>query len=137
LFEVPITDLLAGQVQVLFFGPLASIEYIKAGKLRALAVTTSARSETLPDVPTMGEYLPGYEANSWFGVGAPRNAPIEIIEKLNREINAALTETKMKTRLADLGAAALVGSPADFSELIANETEKWGRVIRAANIKAE
>jgi tripartite-type tricarboxylate transporter receptor subunit TctC len=121
----------------LFLGPLASIEYIRAGRLRALAVTTSARSEALPDIPTMAEFVSNYEANSWFGVGAPRNTPAEIIEKLNREINAALTDPKIKTRLADLGAAVLVSSPADFGTLIADETEKWGKVIRAANIKAE
>jgi tripartite-type tricarboxylate transporter receptor subunit TctC len=134
--EPAMIDLLAGQVQILFLGPLASIEYIRGGKLRALAVTTSSRSEALPDIPTVAEFVSGYEANSWFGIGAPRNTPVEIIEKLNREISAALANPKMKTRLADLGAAVLVGSPADFGKLIGDETEKWGKVIRAANIKA-
>ena len=115
----------------------ASIEYIKAGKLRALAVTTATRSEALPDIPTVGEFVPGYEASAWFGVGAPKNTPAEIVDKLNKEINAALADPKIKARLADLGGTVLAGSPADFGKLIADETEKWGKVIRAANIKPE
>jgi tripartite-type tricarboxylate transporter receptor subunit TctC len=115
----------------------ASIEHIRAGKLRALAVTTATRSEMLPDVPTVGEFVPGYEASTWSGVGAPKATPAEIVDKLNKEIGAALADHKIKARLADLGSTALAGSPADFGRLIANETEKWGKVIRAANIKAE
>ena len=132
-----LTDLLGGQVQVMFAAMPASIEYIRAGKLRALAVTTATRSEALPDIPTVGEFVPGYEASAWFGVGAPKNTPAEIIDKLNKEINAALADPKIKARLADLGGTVLPGSPADFGKLIADETEKWGKVIRAANIKPE
>jgi tripartite-type tricarboxylate transporter receptor subunit TctC len=131
------TDLLGGQVQVYFSGVAGSIEYIRTGKLRALAVTTVTRSEVLPDVPTVAEYLPGYEASTWFGVGAPKGIPAEVIEKLNREINAGLADHKIKARLADLGSTVLPGSPADFGKLIADETEKWAKVIRVANIKAE
>jgi tripartite-type tricarboxylate transporter receptor subunit TctC len=132
-----LTDLLGGQVQV-YFGALASsIEYIKAGKLRALAVTTATRSEALPDIPTVGEFVPGYEASQWYGLGAPKNTPAEIVEKLNREINAALADPKIKARLADLGGTPFPGSSADFGRFITAETEKWGKVIRAANIKAE
>ncbi len=115
----------------------SSIEYIRAGKLRALAVTTATRSEALPDVPTVGEFVPGYEASTWYGIGAPKNTPTDIIDKLNNEINAALADPKIKARLADLGATVLPGSPADFGKLIAEETEKWGKVIRAANIKPD
>ena len=115
----------------------ASIEHIRAGKLRALAVTTATRSEVLPDVPTVGEFVPGYEASAWSGVGAPKDTPAEIVEKLNKEINAGLADPKIKARLADLGGTLLVGSPADFGKLIADETEKWGKVIRAANIKTD
>jgi len=135
--DVPaLTDLLSGQVQLYFTSPLV-IEHIRAGKLRALAVTTSTRWEALPDLPTISEFLPGYEASTWFGVGAPRNTSPEIVEKLNKEINAALTDPNVKARLADLGGTMLSGSPADFGRLIADETEKWGKVIRAANIKPE
>jgi tripartite-type tricarboxylate transporter receptor subunit TctC len=131
------TDLLGGQVQV-YFGALASsIEYIKAGKLRALAVTTATRAEALPDIPTVGESIPGYEAMSWYGIGAPRNAPAEVIEMLNKDINTALADPRMRARLSDLGTTPLVRSPAEFGKLIADETEKWGKVIRAANIKPE
>jgi tripartite-type tricarboxylate transporter receptor subunit TctC len=115
----------------------ASIEYIKADKLRPLAVTTAARSEALPDIPTLGEFVPGYEASTWFSVGAPRNTPVGIIDKLNKELNAALADPKTKARLADLGGTVMVSSPAEFGKFIAAETEKWGKVIRAANIKAE
>jgi tripartite-type tricarboxylate transporter receptor subunit TctC len=132
-----LTDLLAGQVQVSFPTMPASIEHIRAGRLRALAVTTATRSEALLDIPTVGELLPGYEASSWYGVGAPRNTPAEIIEKLNREINSALVDPRMKVRLAELGGTILAGSSDDFGKLIADETEKWGKVIRAADIKPE
>ena len=130
-------DLLGGQVQVMFDALPASIEYIRTGKLRALAVTTAMRSAALPDIPTVGEFLPGYEASQWYGLGAPKNTPAEIVEKLNREINAALADPKMRARLADLGGTPLPGSSADFGKFIAAETEKWGKVIRAANIEAE
>jgi|SRR5262245_11185263 len=131
------TDLLAGQVQVMFFGPVASIEYIRTGKLRALAVTTASRAEALPDVPTVGDFVPGYETTQWFGVGAPRNTPAEVVGKLNKEINAGLSDPKLKARLADLGGTVLTLSPADFGKFIAEETEKWGKVVRFAGIKAE
>src|SRR5229473_2920830 len=132
-----VTDLIGGQVQVMFGSMPASIEHIRAGKLRPLAVTTAMRSEALPDIPTVGDYVPGYEASGWWGTGVPKNTPVEIVDKLNKEINGALVDPKIKTRLADLGGTALAGSPADFGKLIAEETEKWGKVIRAANIKAE
>ena len=132
-----ITDLLSGLVQVLFEPLPASIEYIKSGKLRALAVTTATRSAALPDLPAMAEFVPGYEASGWNGICAPKNTPIEIIEKLNQVINAGLADPKMKARLADLGATTLAGSSAGFGKLITDETEKWGKVIRAANIKAD
>jgi tripartite-type tricarboxylate transporter receptor subunit TctC len=132
-----LTDLLGGQVQVTFASMASSIEHIRAGKLRAIAVTTATRSEMLPDVPTVGKFVPGYEASTWSGVGAPKATPAEIVDKLNKEINAALADPKIKARLADLGATVLQGSPADFGKLIVDETEKWGKVIRAANIKPE
>jgi tripartite-type tricarboxylate transporter receptor subunit TctC len=132
-----LTDLLGGQVQVYFASTVASIEYIRAGRLRALAVTTAMRSDALPGIPTMGEFVPGYEASTWYGVGAPKATPAEIVDKLNKEINAGLADPKMQARLADFGGTPLVGSPADFGKLIADETEKWGNVIRALNIKAE
>ena len=136
--EAPaLTDLLGGQVQVMFGTMPASIEYIRAGKLRPLAVTSARRSEALPDLPTVGEFVAGYEANGWQGLGAPKNTPADIVDKLNTEINAALADPKMKARLADLGGTVLAGSPGDFGKLIADETEKWAKVIRAANIKAE
>ena len=130
-----LTDLIAGQVQVIFPTTVSSIGYIRAGRLRALAVTTATRSDALPDIPTVAEFLPGYEASVWYGVGVPKNTPAEIVDKLNKEINAALADPKMKARLADLGGTPLPGSSADFAKLIAEETEKWGKVIRAANIK--
>jgi tripartite-type tricarboxylate transporter receptor subunit TctC len=132
-----ITDLLSGLVQVLFEPLPASIQYIKSGRLRALAVTTATRSEALPDLPAMGEFVPGYEASGWIGVCAPKNTSIEIIEKLNKAINAGLADPKMKARFADLGATTLAGSSAAFGKLIAEETEKWGKLIRAANIKPD
>jgi tripartite-type tricarboxylate transporter receptor subunit TctC len=132
-----LVDLLGGQVQVMFASMSSSIEYVRAGRLRALAVTTATRSPVLPDIPMMSEFVPGYEASFWTGIGAPKNTPPEIVDKLNKEINAALADPKMKTRLTELGVAALPGSPADFGKLIASETEKWGKVIRTANIKAE
>jgi tripartite-type tricarboxylate transporter receptor subunit TctC len=132
-----LTDLLAGQVQVYFSPMPAAIEYIKAGKLRALAVTTAARSEALPDIATVAEFVPGYEASTWVGVGAPKATPTEIVEKLNKEINAALADPKIKARLADLGGTVLPGTPADFGKLIADETEKWGKVVKFTGIKPQ
>jgi tripartite-type tricarboxylate transporter receptor subunit TctC len=132
-----LVDLLAGQVQVGFPSMPSSIEYVRAGKLRALAVTSATRSDALPDIPTVGEFLPGYEASASYGIGAPKGTPVEIIDKLNNEINAGLADPKIKARLADLGGEVLALSPADFAKLIADETEKWGQVIRAANIKPE
>jgi tripartite-type tricarboxylate transporter receptor subunit TctC len=132
-----LTDLIAGQVQVMFADTPSSFELVKAGKLRALAVTTPERSVILPEVPTVSEFLPGFEASNWFGVAAPKNTPTEIIDKLNKEINVALAEPEMKARLADLGAAPLAGSPADFGSFVAAEGEKWSKVIRAANIKVD
>ena len=132
-----LTDLLGGQVQVVFDTTLASIEYIRAGRLRPLAVTTATRLEALPEIPTVSDFLPGYEASGWYGVGVPKNTPTEIVDKLNKEINAALANPKMKAQLADLGGMVLALSPAEFGKLIADETEKWRKVIRAANIKPE
>ena len=120
------------------FDPLpASIEYVRAGRLRALAVCMATRSHALPDVPTVSEFVPGYESSAWYGIGAPRDTPAKIVEKLNKEINAGLADPKIKARLADFGGTPLVGSPADFGKLIADETEKWGKVVRAANIKTD
>jgi tripartite-type tricarboxylate transporter receptor subunit TctC len=130
-------DLLGGQVQVMFAAMPATIEYFIAGKLRALAVTTATRSEAFPDIPTVSEFVPGYEFSNWQGVGAPKNTPADIVEKLNKDINAGLVDPKMKVRLADLGATPFPGSPADFGTLIAVEIEKLGKVIRAVNIKPE
>jgi tripartite-type tricarboxylate transporter receptor subunit TctC len=144
LFHVPyrgdapaLTALLSGEVQMTFGVVPASLAHIKAGALRALAVTTAKRQEVLPDVPAMGEFLPGYQANGWYGVVAPKATPSDIIDKLNREINAALTDAKMRERLAELGCAVFAGSPADFGKFIADETEKWAKVIKFAGIKAE
>jgi tripartite-type tricarboxylate transporter receptor subunit TctC len=130
-------DLISGQVQVLFGAMPASLGYIRAGKLRALAVTTATRQEVLPDVPTVGEFLPGYEARGWYGVVVPKATPVEIVGKLNQEINAALADPNMKKRLTELGVAVFAGSPADFGKFIADETEKWGKVVKFAGIKAE
>jgi tripartite-type tricarboxylate transporter receptor subunit TctC len=132
-----LTDLMGGQVQV-YFTPLPeSISTIKGGKVLALAVTTATRSEALPDVPPVGDFVTGYEASVWFGVAAPKNTSSEIVNGLNNEINAALADPKIKARLVDLGGTVLPGPPSDFGKLIADETEKWGKVIRAANIKPE
>jgi tripartite-type tricarboxylate transporter receptor subunit TctC len=130
-------DLISGQVQVLFGVMPASLGYIRAGKLRALAVTTATRQEPLPDVPTVGEFLRGFEARGWYGIVVPKGTPTEIVEKLNKEINAALADPNMKKRLTDLGAAVFAGSPADFGKFIADEIEKWRKVVRSAGIKAE
>jgi hypothetical protein len=124
-----LTDLIAGQVEVLFPSAASSLEYVKTGKMRGLAVTGAVRLETLPDVPTVGDTIPGYEASSLYGIGAPRNMAVEIVDKLNKEVNAALADPKMRARLADLGGTPLPGSSADFGKLIADETEKWGKVI--------
>jgi tripartite-type tricarboxylate transporter receptor subunit TctC len=132
-----LTDMLGGHVQAMFSPMPESIETIRAGKVRPLAVTTAMRSQTLPDTPTVDEFVPGYEASSCFGVSAPNNTPAEIVDKLNKEINAGLADPKIKARLADLGAMALLGSPTDFGKLIADETEKWAKVIKFAGIKPE
>jgi tripartite-type tricarboxylate transporter receptor subunit TctC len=132
-----LADLLGGQVMISFAGIAGSIEYIRAGKLRALAVTTATRSQALPDVPTVGEFVPGFEAGDWLGVGAPRNTPAAIVDKLNGEIALALADPKIKARFADLGGTALALTPAEFGKLLADETEKWAKVIRAAHIKPE
>jgi len=132
-----LVDLLGGQVQVMFASMSSSIEYVRAGKLRALAITIATRSPVLPDLPTVAEFLPGYEFSFWTGIGAPRNTPAEIADKLNTEINAALADPKLNARLAEWGATALPGSPADFGKLIAEETEKWGKVVKFAGVKAD
>jgi len=136
--EAPgLTDLLGGQVQVIFGSMTASIEYVRTGKLRPLAVTTATRLDVLPDIPTVGEFVPGYEATGWLGVGAPKNTPTEIVNRLNQEVNATIDDPKMKARLADLGSVPILMTPADFGKFIRDDTEKWGKVILAANIKAE
>ena len=132
-----LSDLLGGQVQALFGTTSLTVEQVMAGKLRPLAVTSATRWEGLPDIPTVGDFVPGYEASSVFGLGAPKKTPVEIVDKLNRAINAALDDPKLKTRLVDLGGTLLAGSPADFDKLIAADTEKWGKVIRGANIKSD
>ena len=132
-----LTDLLGGQVEFMFDAMSSSIEHIRAGKLRALAVATATRSEALPDIPTVGDFVPGFEASSWYGVGAPRNTPAEIVDKLNKEINAGLADPKIKARLADLGGTVFSGSPADFGKLIADETEKWGKVVRNSRASSQ
>jgi tripartite-type tricarboxylate transporter receptor subunit TctC len=132
-----LADLLGGQVQVMFGNMLASIEHIRDGRLRALSVTTTSRSEALPDIPSVSDFVSGYEASAWQGVGAPRNTSSEIVEKLNNEINASLADPKMRAQLAVLGGNAFGSTPSEFGKLIAEDTDKWGKVIRAANIKAE
>ena len=132
-----LTDMISGQVQVMFDNVPTSIEFIRAGKLRALAVTTATRSEVLPDLPTVADFVPGYEASAWYGVGVPKGTPEDIIDKLNKEINAILAEPKAKARLADLGASLLAGSPADFGKLVADETEKWGKVVKFSGAKPD
>jgi tripartite-type tricarboxylate transporter receptor subunit TctC len=132
-----VTDLMGGQVQVMFATTVSSMEYIRDGKLRALAVTTATRLESLPEVPTIAEFIPGYEASAWYGVGAPKNTPAQIIERLNKEINAGLADPKMKVRLADLGGTPLALSPSDFAKLIAEETEKWAKVVRFAGARPD
>jgi tripartite-type tricarboxylate transporter receptor subunit TctC len=130
-----LTDLLGGQVQVMFDVMASSIPHIRAGRLRALAVTTATRSELLPDIPTVGEFVPGYEASAWVGLGAPRGTSADVIAKLNTEINAALADAKMKARLTDLGGTVLAGSTADFGKFIADETEKWAKVVKFSGAK--
>jgi tripartite-type tricarboxylate transporter receptor subunit TctC len=132
-----LVDLLGGQVQVMFVGVTEAIEYIKVGRLRALAVTTAARTSALPDIPTVGEFVAGYEAVTFYGIGAPKSTPADIVDRLNREINAGLADPKLKMRLADLGGVPMPMTPADFGKFIADETEKWAKVIRTANIKPE
>jgi tripartite-type tricarboxylate transporter receptor subunit TctC len=132
-----LTDLMGGQVQVMFDNMTSSLEFIRAGKLRALAVTTATRFEALPDISTVGDFVPGFEASAQYGLGAPRNTPVDVIEKLNKEINAGLSDPKMKARLAELAGAALAGSPADFGKLIADETEKWGKVVKFSGAKPD
>jgi tripartite-type tricarboxylate transporter receptor subunit TctC len=132
-----LTDLLGGQVQVYFAPIAAAIEFIRAGKLRALAVTTTMRTDALPDVPTMADFVPGYNSSAFYGIGAPKNTPADIVDKLNKEINAGLADATLKKRFADLGSVAFPGSPADFGKLVADETDKWAKVIKFANIKPE
>jgi tripartite-type tricarboxylate transporter receptor subunit TctC len=136
--EAPaLTDMLGGQVQAMFGTMPASIEYVRAGRLRPLAVTSARRSELLPDLPTVGDFVPGYETSAIQGLGAPRNTSVEIINKLNQEINAGLADPKIKTRVADMGGTVLTGSPADFGKLIADETEKWGKVVKFSGAKPD
>jgi len=132
-----LTDLLGAQVQVLFSTMPSSIEHVRSGKLRALAVTTATRAEALPDIPTVADFVPGYEASGWYGVGVPKNTPAEIVDTLNKAINAGFAESKLKARLADLGGTVLAGSPSDFGKLIADETEKWAKVVKFAGLKPE
>jgi tripartite-type tricarboxylate transporter receptor subunit TctC len=132
-----LTDVLGGHVPVAFDGTSSSVAHIRAGRLRALAVTTTARSQALPDIPTMAEFLPGYEASGFQGISAPRNTPVEIVDKLNKETNAGLADPKMRARIGDLGGMVVAGSPADFGKFIESETKKWGNVIQSANIKLE
>jgi len=130
-------DMIGGQVQLMFDTVVGSIEHIRGGRLRALAVTAAARSDVLPDIPTVGDFVPGYESSGWHGVAAPKNTPTEIIDKLNKEINVALTEPRIKARIADLGGTVFAGSPSDFSKLIAEETEKWAKVVKFSGAKPE
>jgi tripartite-type tricarboxylate transporter receptor subunit TctC len=132
-----LTDLLGGQLQLMFSPLPPSVDYVRSGRLRALAVTTATRSQALPDIPVIADVMPGYEASAWYGIGAPKGTPAEIVDKLNAEINAGLTDSKLSARLTELGSVPFVGSPADFGKFLAAETDKWGKVIRAANIRAE
>src|SRR5216684_2380058 len=132
-----LTDLLGGQVQVLFATTPGTTDYVRTGRLRALAVTTASRAEVLPELPTVGDFVPGYESSQWYGLGAPRSTPAEIIDRLNREINAGLADSKMRARFADIGGEALPGSPSEFGKFIAEETEKWGKVVKLAGLKPE
>jgi tripartite-type tricarboxylate transporter receptor subunit TctC len=132
-----LTDLIGGQVQVMFENPLSSIEFIRTGKLRPLAVTTATRSEVLPDLPTVSDFVPGYEASGWFGVGVPKGTPDEIIDKLNKEINAILADPKAKARFAELGASLMPGSPADFGKFVADETDKWAKVVKFSGARPD
>jgi tripartite-type tricarboxylate transporter receptor subunit TctC len=132
-----LTDLIGGQVQVMFIGPIEVVEHIRAGRLRALAVTAARRLDVLPDLPTVGDFVPGYETSNWFGVGAPRNTPAEIVERLNKEVSAGLADSKLKDRIFDLGGSPLVLSPAEFGNLIADETEKWAKVVNFSGAKLD
>jgi len=132
-----ITDLIAGRVQVMFDVVVSSISYIKAGQVRALAVTTAARQDLLPGIPTVGVFVPGYEASGWHGIGAPRGTPAAIVDKLNKEVNAALADPNFKASLVNLGGQVFAGTPAEFGKFLESETDKWGKVVRAANVKAE
>ena len=132
-----LTDLIGGQVQVMFENPLSSIEFMRAGKLRPLAVTTATRSEVLPDLPTIADFVPGYEASGWFGVGVPKGTPDEIVDKLNKEINAILSDPKAKARFAELGASPMPGSPADFGKFVADETDKWAKVVKFSGARPD
>ena len=132
-----LSDLIGGQVQVVFSSLPAAIEYVRADQLRALAVTTTTRSRALPEIPTVDALFPGYEASQWYGIGVPKNTPFEIVERLNKEINAGLADAKLSARLADLGGEVLLGSPTDFGKLIADDTEKWRKVVKATGIRAE
>jgi tripartite-type tricarboxylate transporter receptor subunit TctC len=132
-----LTDLMGGQVQVFFATSPGTSDFIKTGKLRALGVTTAARVAEFPEIPTVGDFVPGYEASQWYGIGVPRNTPTEIVDKLNREINAAIADPGMRARFAAIGGEPLPGSPAEFGKLIAEETEKWAKVVRTAGIKPE
>jgi tripartite-type tricarboxylate transporter receptor subunit TctC len=132
-----LTDLIGGQVQIYFASISEAIEYIRADKVRALAVTTPTRADVLPDVATVAQFVPGYEASTWFGIGASRNTPAEIVDKLNKEINAAISDPRIRARLVDMGGNALVGSPADFAKLVADETEKWAKVVKFAGLRPD
>jgi tripartite-type tricarboxylate transporter receptor subunit TctC len=132
-----LTDMLGGQVQVMFDNLPTSLEHVTSGRLRPLGITSATRAALLPDVPTVADAVPGYESSAWYGVGAPRSTPVEIIDRLNNEINAILAEPKVKTRVAEMGATEVAGSPADFGKLIAEETEKWGKVVKFSGAKAD
>ena len=132
-----LSDLLGGQVQIMFATTPGTTDYVRTGRLRGLAVTTASRAEVLPELPPIGDFVPGYEASQWYGVGAPRNTPAELVDKLNKEINAAFTDAKMKARFAEIGGEPLPGSPSDFGKFIAAETEKWEKVVKFAGLKPD